>query len=88
NANSTVYQKYYHNAKINAVIQDAFLGRGTQTPYLAILNHIGLRLDESAPKRVPDEMMRMIGPNAAVRRLEQKLEALQTALRQKYGRPS
>ncbi|KAK3693493.1 hypothetical protein B0T22DRAFT_532730 [Podospora appendiculata] len=87
-ANSTVYQECYHNAKMNAVVQDAFLGRSTQTPYLAIFNHMGLRLDENAPKRVPDEMMRMIGPNAAVRRLEQRLEDLQTALRQKYGRPS
>ncbi|KAK3694836.1 hypothetical protein B0T22DRAFT_507617 [Podospora appendiculata] len=49
---------------------------------------MGLRLDENAPKRVPDEMMRMIGPSAAVRRLEQELEALEAALRQTYGRPS
>ncbi|KAK3943567.1 hypothetical protein QBC46DRAFT_420016 [Diplogelasinospora grovesii] len=55
---------------------------GTQSPYLAIFNHMGLRLDENAPKRVPDEMMRMIGPSAAVRRLEQEMEALQGALEQ------
>ncbi|KAK3323913.1 hypothetical protein B0T19DRAFT_216707 [Cercophora scortea] len=87
-ANSTVYQEYYNNARMNAVVRDAFLGRGTQTPYLAIFNHMGLRLDENAPKRVPDEMMHMIGPSAAVRRLEQELEALEAALRQMYGRPS
>jgi hypothetical protein len=73
---------------MNAVVQDAFLGRGTQSPYLAIFNHMGLRLDENAPKRVPDEMMHMIGPSAAVRRLEQEMEALQAALQQKHGRPS
>ena len=49
---------------------------------------MGLRLDENALKRVPDEMIRMIGPNTTVRRLEQKLEALHTVLLQKYGRPS
>jgi hypothetical protein len=73
---------------MNAVVQDAFLDRGTKSPYLAILNHMGLRLDENAPKRVSDEMMRAIGPNAAVRRLEQQMEALQAELRLKYGRPS
>jgi len=69
---------------MNAVVYDAFLGRGTQTPYLAIFNHMDFRLNEKAPKGVPDEMMRMIGSNAAVQRLKQKLEALQTALQQKY----
>ena len=87
-ANSSVYQEYYHNSKMNAVVQDAFLGRGTQSPYLAIFNHMGLRLDEDAPKRVPDEMMRAIGPNTAVRRLEEEMEALQAKLKQKYGRPT
>jgi hypothetical protein len=87
-ANSSIYQEAYHNARMNAVVQDAFLGRGTQSPYLAIFNHMGLRLDENAPKGVPDEMMRMIGPSAAVRRLEQEVEALQAELREKYGRPS
>jgi hypothetical protein len=87
-ANSNVYQEYYNNARMNAVVQDAFLGRGTQSPYLAIFNHMGLRLDENAPKRVPDEMMRMIGPSAAVRRLEQDMEALQATLQQKHGCPS
>ncbi|KAK3336774.1 hypothetical protein B0T19DRAFT_50768 [Cercophora scortea] len=86
--NSSVYQTAYHNAMMNAVVQDAFLDRGTKSPYLAILNHMGLRLDENAPKRVSDEMMRAIGPNAAVRRLEQQMEALQAELRPKYGRPS
>lgn len=74
--NSSVYQVFYHNALMNAVVQDAFLDRGTKSPYLAILNHMGLRLDENAPKRVSNEMMRAIGPNAAVRRLEQLMEAL------------
>lgn len=87
-ANSSVYQEAYHNARMNAVVQNAFLGRGTRSPYLAIFNHVGLRLDENAPKGVPDEMMRMIGPNATVRRLEQEVEALQAELRQKYGGPS
>ncbi|KAI0113277.1 hypothetical protein F4814DRAFT_449726 [Daldinia grandis] len=58
-ANSTVYQEYYNNARMNAVVQDAFqdafLGRGTQSPYLAIFNHMGLRLDENAP---PDANVR------------------------------
>ncbi len=86
--NSTVYQEHYHNAMMHAVVQDAFLNRGTASPYLAILNHMGLRLDENAPKRVSDEMMREIGPSATVRKLEKQMEALQTELQQKYGRPS
>ncbi|KAM7224169.1 hypothetical protein V8F06_000642 [Rhypophila decipiens] len=45
-------REYYNNTRINAVVQDAFLSRSTQSPYLAIFNHIGLRLDQNAPKRV------------------------------------
>lgn len=73
-ASSSVYQEAYHNARMNAVFQDAFLDRGTQSPYLAIFNHMGLRLDENTPKGVPDKMMRMIGPNTAVRRLDQEMD--------------
>ncbi|KAJ2902465.1 uncharacterized protein MKZ38_000594 [Zalerion maritima] len=87
-ANSTIYQEAYHNSRTNAVVQDAFLGRGTQSPYLAIFNHMGLRLNENAPKGIPDEMMRTIGPSTAIRRLEQKMDELQAELREKYGRPS
>jgi hypothetical protein len=69
-AGSTVYQNSYHNARMNAVVQDAFLGRGTTSPYLALLNHMGLRSDENAPKTVPHEVMEMLGPDRNVRRLQ------------------
>ncbi|KAI0122056.1 hypothetical protein F4814DRAFT_438190 [Daldinia grandis] len=39
--NSAIYQRYYANAIRNAIFQDAGLGRGTESPYLTILNHLG-----------------------------------------------
>jgi hypothetical protein len=42
----------------NAMAQDAGLSRGTESPYLDILNHIGLQYDENAPTGVSDETMR------------------------------
>ncbi len=68
-----MYQKYYHNRRMNAVVQDAFLGRGTKSPYLAILNHIGLVCDENAPRSVSDEFMAAVGPNQAIMDLEEEL---------------
>jgi len=75
-----VYQRYYHNAKINAVSQDAFLGQGTHSPYLDILNYISLLCDENAPIGVPDEFMRVIGWDGASCRLEGEVLALQAEL--------
>lgn len=73
---------------MNAVVQDAFLGRGTRSPILAILNQMGLYRDENAPQFVPDEVMATIGPSRPVDRLEQKLKQMQTSLCETYGRPS
>lgn len=86
--NSSTYQEYYHSAMMNAVIQDAFLGRGTKSPYLAILNYMGLHCDENAPKTVPDDVMDLIGPSGTVRSLEQDLEQIRITLDRKYGRSS
>ncbi|KAM5348918.1 hypothetical protein ACJ41O_008741 [Fusarium nematophilum] len=86
--NSTIYQEAYHNANCNAVVQDAFLGRGTATPYLAIFNHMGLRRDENAPKVVSDELMCAIGPSSDVRRLEEEVKKMKADLEEKYGRIS
>ncbi|RYP65850.1 hypothetical protein DL771_008079 [Monosporascus sp. 5C6A] len=83
--NSTVYQEAYHNARSNAVVQDAFLYRGTASTYLAIFNHMGLRRDENAPKVVSDELVRSIGPSSAERRLEEELEAIKVDLEERYG---
>ncbi len=77
-ADSGVYQKYHHNSRMNAVVQDAFLSRGTESPYLAVLNHMGLRRDENAPKAVSEEEMCVIGPSSAIRQLEPKAENLRT----------
>ncbi|KAK3940096.1 hypothetical protein QBC46DRAFT_364385 [Diplogelasinospora grovesii] len=74
--NSTVYQRYYTNAMRNAMSQDASLGRGTESPYLDILNHLGLQYDENALTGVSDETMRMIGPDSTIRRLEIEWSAL------------
>jgi hypothetical protein len=70
----------------NAMAQDAGLGRGTESPYLDILNHIGLQYDENAPTGVSDEIMRAIGPSSAVRRLERDWADHEAALQAKYGK--
>ncbi len=84
--NSNVYQIYYHNARMNIIIQDAFLGRGVKSPYLAILNYMGLRRDENAPKVVSEEEIRTIGPSSTIRQLELEAENLRTTLYKNYGR--
>ncbi|KAJ2906068.1 hypothetical protein MKZ38_003105 [Zalerion maritima] len=53
--NSTVYETFYQNIGMNAVPQDAFMERGTSSPYPSILNYLGLFCDENAPTQVPDE---------------------------------
>lgn len=58
--NSTTYQSHDHNARMNAVVQDAFLGRGTNSTVLGLLNHMGLRMDEDAPKSISDNVMEMM----------------------------
>lgn len=86
--NSTVYQRHYQNAMRNAIAQDAGLGRGTESPYLDILNHIGLKYDENAPTGVSDEVMCAIGPDSEIRRLQKELSDLETELAAKYGEAS
>ncbi|KAH7016021.1 uncharacterized protein B0I36DRAFT_377759 [Microdochium trichocladiopsis] len=82
------FQDFYNNSRTNVVTQDAFLGRGTRSPYLAIFNQLGLQIDEEAPTTVTDEMMRFIGPGTKVSRLDEKVATLRTSLEQKYGRAS
>ncbi|KAI3327466.1 hypothetical protein F4824DRAFT_484708 [Ustulina deusta] len=84
--NSAVYQRHYANAMRNAMSQDAGLGRGTESPYLDILNHLGIQYDENAPMGVSDEEMRIIGPDSTIRRLEIEWSALEAALHAKYGK--
>ena len=73
---------------MRAISQDAFLGRGAHSPLIDILNHIGLRYDENAPSEATDEMMRLVGPDSTILRLEEQLSALQTELGKKYGKAS
>ncbi len=70
----------------NAIPQDAGLGRGTESPYLDILNHIGLQYDENAPIGVSDEVMCAIGPSNNIRRLEREWLALEAEMQAKYGK--
>ncbi len=70
----------------NAIPQDAGLGRGTESPYLDILNHIGLEYDENAPMGVSDEVMCAIGPSSKIRRLEGEWLTLEAALEVRYGK--
>lgn len=49
---------------------------------------MGLRRDEAAPTTVPAEVLQMIGPSPAVRRLEAKLEIFRRSLAEKFGKPS
>lgn len=65
--------------------QDAGLGRGTESPYLDILNHLGIMFDEHAPMGVSEEQMLIIGPDSTIRRLESEWEALEDVLKEKYG---
>lgn len=85
---SSIYADAYHNARVNAVVQDAFLGRGTNSPYLAIMNHMGLRCDSAAPTTVPDELIQIIGPSPRIRRLQTELDEMRVLLHEKYSRPS
>jgi hypothetical protein len=72
---------------MNAVFQDAFLGRGTKSAYLAILNHISsLQSDENAPKAVSDEFMRLIGPDSTIRQLDEEISTFQAELRARCGK--
>ncbi len=64
--------------------QDTGLGRGTESPYLDILNHLGIIFDENTPIWVSNEQMRIIGPDSSIRRLEREWEALEDALKEKY----
>ena len=66
--------------------QDAGLGRGTESPYLDILNHLGIQFDENAPMGVSDEEMRVIGPDSTIRRLEAEWSTLEAVLQTKYGK--
>lgn len=73
---------------MNAVPQDAFLGRGTTSPYLTILHYLGFICDENAPTSVPDEFMDAMGPNAKISELEEEMSLLRSRLEQTYGRAS
>ncbi|KAJ2893428.1 hypothetical protein MKZ38_008686 [Zalerion maritima] len=84
--NSAVYQRHYANAIRNALVQDAGLGRGTELPYLDILNYMGIQYDENAPTGVFDKTMCAIGPDARVRELEREWSALEAELQAKYGK--
>ncbi|KAL2192688.1 hypothetical protein P885DRAFT_81974 [Corynascus similis CBS 632.67] len=77
---TNVYKTSYVGQGIRAITQDTFLGRGAYLPLIDILKHIGLRYDENAPLEVIDEMMRLVGPNSSILRLEEELSNLQTEL--------
>ena len=55
---------------MKAVLQDAFMERGTTSPYVSILTNLGLICDENAPTTVPDEVMDEV-PDARVSKLEE-----------------
>ncbi|KAF2179593.1 hypothetical protein K469DRAFT_533213, partial [Zopfia rhizophila CBS 207.26] len=84
--NSAVCQRHYANAMRNAMSQDAGLGRSTESPYLDILNHLGIQYDKNAPMGVSDEEMGIIGPDSTILRLEREWSALEAALQAKYGK--
>ncbi|KAK3367296.1 hypothetical protein B0T24DRAFT_581934 [Lasiosphaeria ovina] len=84
--NSAVFQRFYNNAKRDASAQNAGLGRGTYSPYLDVLSHIGVQFDENAPMGVSDEMMRAIGPSNTIRRLEREWSDLEAELQATYGK--
>ncbi|KIH94252.1 hypothetical protein SPBR_09199 [Sporothrix brasiliensis 5110] len=74
--NDGTFQSYYNNAKITVVTQNAYLGRETDSAYLDVFNHIGLRCDENAPTSVSDELMDGLEPTDEIRHLEKEMAAL------------
>ncbi|TPX11403.1 uncharacterized protein E0L32_007822 [Thyridium curvatum] len=85
---TNVYETSYVGQGMRAISQDAFLGRGAHSPLIDILNHVGLRYDESAPTKVTEEMMRLVGPDSTMVRLEGELSTLRERLLEKYGKVS
>lgn len=81
-----MYQRHYANAERNSLVQDASLGRSTESSYLDILNYMGTQYDENAPSGVSDDMMRAIGTDARVRKLMEDWAALEAELQTKYGK--
>ena len=70
--------------KMNAVFQDAFLGRDTASLYLTIINHIGLIYDETMPIALHNETVEVIGADGATRELEEQISVLQVRLELKH----
>jgi len=64
--------------------QGAFLGRDTASVYPEILNHLGHQYDDNAPKEVPDELMRAVGHNDAILRIQAQLAALPHEMRDSF----
>ena len=73
---------------MSAVPQDAFMERGTTSPYLTILHYLGLICDENVPTSVPDEVIDAIGLNTKIRELEEVMSLLRSRLERIYGRAS
>lgn len=69
---------------MRAVFQDAFLGRGTQSPYIAIFNYM-MRFDENVPKKLPPEALAAIAPGKRLRRLNHELKCLRAELQREHG---
>lgn len=69
---------------MNAVFQDAFLGRGTESPYIAIFNYM-IQFDENVPKKLPKEVSDTLIPGRRLRQLNEEVAGLLVDLRRRYG---
>lgn len=81
---SSVYTAYYQNARMNAVFQDAFLGRGMESPHIAIFNYM-IEFDENVPKKLPKEISDTLIPSRRLRQLKKEVADLLAELQRTYG---
>ena len=68
---------------MNAVFQDAFLGRGTESPYVAIFNYM-IQFDEDVPKNTR-KYSTALTPSRQVRQRSEELANLRVELKRGYG---
>ncbi|KAK3357874.1 hypothetical protein B0T25DRAFT_450902, partial [Lasiosphaeria hispida] len=79
-SNSTMFQRFYNNAKRDALAQNAGLGHSIYSLYLDILSHISIQFNKNAPMGVSDEMIHAIGLSNTVCQLERKWLDLEAKL--------
>lgn len=81
---SSVYTTHSQNARMNAVFQDVFPGRGTVSPHIAIFNYM-IEFDDNVPKKLPKEISDTLIPSRRLRQLKKEVADLLAELQRTYG---